>query len=369
MPATRPHRVRRVVRRAILLTLIAISLSAPSMSGPAVAAVALEVSGDLVVSKVDTTSYPKVDMIVAPPRLLAPRDLGPDAFSVTENGESRPVTVARLPNSALQIALVLDPSVPPDVFRSAQGAALDFLLRLPAGTRVALVSAGAQPRVTLPSTVDVAAAARAVGDLTPERDRAIHDAVRRADAELRAPDQARRTVLVFTGGKDSSSSTGFVALRRQLEASKTSLYAVELSSGDGGDALASVAAAAGGQSVKVASTELVGAYQRMADVLLNQYRVTFEAAGRDRVGVTVRIAADGISGESSLGVQLTPSEIASDPTPTVASSERGGGRAVAEPLAAGLTIVMALLAGGLLVWLGHAGLRSRSTPTGPRGAR
>jgi hypothetical protein len=357
------------VRRVILLACVGLSLLAPSMSGPAFAAVAYEVSGDLVVSKVDTTSYPKVDMVVAPPRLLAPRELGPDAFSVTENGESRPVTVARLPNSELQIALVLDPSVPPDLFRAAQAAALDFLLRLPDGTRVALVSAGAQPRVALPSTLDLDAVPQAVGDLTPGRDRGIYDAVRRADTELRAPDQPRRTVLVFTGGKDTSSATSLGALERRLSARGTSLYAVELSSGDSGGALASVAAAAGGQSITVAPTELVGAYQRVADVLLNQYRVTFEARSQGRAGLAVRIEADGISGESSLGVQLTPTEVTSDRARTVASAERGGGRAVAEPLAAGLTIVMALLAGGLLVWLGHAGLRSRSTPTGQRGAR
>ena len=359
-----------MVRRVILLALVGLVVSGPSVfarSAPASAAVALEVSGDLVVSKIDTRSYPNVTMVVAPPRLLAPRDLSADAFRVTENGESRPVRVERLPNAGLQIALVLDPSVPANVFRAAQAAALDFLLRLPVGTRVALISAGAPPRVTLPPTLDLETAPQAVGDLTPGGDGAIYDAVRRADAELGPADQARRTVLVFTGGKDTSSSTALGALERQLASSGTSLYAVELSNGDGDDALASVAAQAGGQSVKVASTELVGAYQRVADVLLNQYRVTFDARSRGPALLGIAIAAEGISGQSSRSVQLPAPEAKSGPVRTVVSSERGGGRAVAEPLAAGLTIVMALLAGGLLVSLGHAGLRSRSTPSRPRG--
>jgi hypothetical protein len=346
-----------------VLALVGMSASTPAF------AVALEVSGDLVVSKVDTKGYPTIGMVVAPPRLLAPRDLGADAFSVTENGESRAVSVARLPNSGLQVVLVLDPSVPPTVFRAAQGAALDFLLRLPVGTRVALISAGTPPRVSLPSTLDLSLAPRAVGNLTPGRGRAIYDAVRRADAEFRPADQARRTVLVFTGGRDTSSSTALDALRRQLTSRETSLYAVELSNGDSGDALASIAAEAGGQSVKVASTELVGAYQRVADVLLNQYRVTFDARSGGRARLGVRVSADGISGESSLAVQLTPSRTPAGPTRAIKRSERAGGRAVAEPLAAAVTIAMALLAGGLLVSLGHAGLRSRSTPTGQRGAR
>ena len=357
------------MRRVILLALMGLAVSAPSMSGPVSAAVVPEVSGDLVVSKVDTTRYPQVAMVVAPPRLLAPRNLTADAFSVTENGDSRPVSVARLPNSGLQIVLVLDPSVPPDVLRAAQGAALDFVLRLPIGTRVSLISAGAPPEVILPSTVDLVAAPRAVGDVTPRRGRAIYDAVRRANGEFRPADQARRTVVVFTGGRDRSSATALDALKRQLTSRGTSLYSIELSNGDSGDALATVAAGAGGESVKVASTELVGAYQRVADVLLNQYRISFAARSRGRAQLAVTVAAEGISGERSLGVQLTAPEATTRPARAVVSSERAGGRAVAEPLAAGVMIAMALLAGGLLVLVGHAGLRARSTPTSQRGAR
>jgi hypothetical protein len=350
-----------VARRVIVL-----AVAGMSVSTPALATVALEVSGDLVVSKVDTSAYPTVDMVVAPPRLLAPRDLGGDAFSVTENDLSRPVSVARLPDEGLQIVLVVDPSVPPNVFRAAQGAALDFLLRLPMGTRVALISASAPPRVSLPSTLDLAAAPRAVGNLTPERGRAIYDAVRRADAEFRPADQARRAVLVFTGGRDTSSSIALDALERQLTSRGTSIYAVELSNGDSGDALASAAAQAGGQSIKVAPTELVGAYQRVADVLLNQYRVTFQARSRGLARVRIAVAAGGISGETSLAVQLTATQTTAGTARAFVRSERGGGRAVAEPLAATVAIAMALLAGGLLVSLGRAGLRSRSTPTGQR---
>ena len=126
------------------------------------------------------------------------------------------------------------------------------------------------------------------------------------------------------------------------------------------DTLKSIAAEVGGQSIKVASTELVGAYQRVADVLLNQYRVTFQASSRGRARVGIRVAADGLSGESSLSVQLS-SPTSSSANQVVARSERGGGRAVAEPLAAGLMIVIALFAGAVLITLGRAGLRSRST--------
>jgi len=352
------------VKRVILVALVGLSVSAPAFG-----VVAPEVPGDLVVSKVDTTHYPQVTMIVAPPRLLAPRDLPADAFSVTENGERREVNVARLPNSGLQIALVLDPTVPPELFRAAQGAALDFVLRLPIGTRVALIDAGAPPEVTLPATTDLVAATRAVGDLTRRPDRAIYDAVRRADAELTPASQARHTVVVFTGGRDRSSSITLDALKRRLTVRGTSVYAIELSGGDTGGALATLAAGAGGESVRVASTELVGAYQRVADVLLNQYRVSFAARSRGRAQLSVGVAADGISGERSLGVELTALEGTSRRAGGAVPSERGGGRAVAEPLAAGVAIAMALLAGGLLVLLGRAGLRARSTPSSQRSAR
>ena len=352
------------MKRVILVALVGLSVSAPAFG-----VVAPEVPGDLVVSKVDTTHYPQVTMVVAPPRLLAPRDLPADAFNVTENGERREVNVARLPNSGLQIALVLDPTVPPELFRAAQGAALDFVLRLPIGTRVALIDAGAPPEVTLPATTDLVAATRAVGDLTRRPDRAIYDAVRRADAELTPASQARHTVVVFTGGRDRSSSITLDALKRRLTVRGTSVYAIELSGGDTGGALATLAAGAGGESVRVASTELVGAYQRVADVLLNQYRVSFAARSRGRAQLSVGVAADGISGERSLGVELTALEGTSRRAGGAVPSERGGGRAVAEPLAAGVAIAMALLAGGLLVLLGRAGLRARSTPSSQRSAR
>jgi hypothetical protein len=314
-----------------------------------------------VVSKVDTDAYPQVAMEVAPPRLLAPRDLNPDAFTVTEDNETRPATVTRLPNSDLQVALVLDPSVPADVFRDAQGAALDFLLRLPLGTRVALVSAGTQTRVTLKSTLDLPTATSAVGDLTPGSGRSLYDALRQADAELLQADGARRAILVFAAGKDTTSSTSLDAVGRQLRSSGTRLYSVELADGAGGDTLKSIAAEAGGQSIKVASTELVGAYQRVADVLLNQYRVTFQASSPGRARVGIRVVADGFSGESSLSVQLSATPPSSSADQVRATSDRGGGKAVAEPLAAGLTILIALFAGAVLITLGRAGLRSRST--------
>ena len=339
------------MKRAVLLAVLALSLPTPAF-----AASAFDVSGDVVVSKVDTESWPQVTMEVAPPR-LAPAVLNADAFTVTENDEIRPATVTQLPNSALQVALVLDPSVPADVFRDAQGAALDFLLRLPLGTRVALVSAGKPARVTLESTLDLGAATTAVGDLSPQPGRSIYDALRRADAELLPSDQTRRAILVFGGGKDTSSSTSVNVVERQLRSSGTRLYSVELANGGGGDTMSSIAAEAGGQSIKAASTELVGAYQRVADVLLNQYRVTFQASSRGRARVGIRVAADGFSGESSLSVLLSARPTSSSAN-QVATSERGGGRAVAEPLAAGLTIVIALLAGAVLITLGHAGLRS-----------
>ena len=347
----------RVTRRLLLVAIVGTYLSTLA-SGTAGAAV----PEDVVVSKVDTTHHPEVSLVVAPPRLLAETDLTAEAFTVTESGESRPVDVTRLPDANLQVVLVLDPSVPPTVFRSAQGAALDFLLRLPASTRVALISAGAQPQVIFSSAPDPQAAGTAVGRLSPANDRAIYDALLRANDEFRTADQARRTVLVFSGGKDTSSRTTLDEVTKRFAATDTSLFAVELGNGAGDDALASIAAEAGGQSMRVGNTELVGAYQRVADVLLNQYEVTFQSRSRGDTRLQVDVAADGFTGSSSLAVQFPALE--DEPGAGVVASERGGGRAVIDPLAAALTIVIALVVGALLMSLGRAGLRSHSTPTG-----
>jgi hypothetical protein len=328
---------------------------------PAFAAGGFDVTGDVVVSHVDTDRFPAVALEVAPPRLLATGDLTAGAFTVTEDGAARPATVTRLPNAELQLALVIDPSVAPEVFRNVQGAVLDFLLRLPLGTRVAVVSAGARARVRLPATADLGAATAAVGDLGPSRGRLIRDALRRADEQLRRADRARRAIVVFSAGKDTTSSTSPDALERLLRSSGTRLYAVELTSGDGDDALKSLAGEIGGQSTKVSATDLVGGYQRVADVLLNQYRVTFEATSPGRARLDIRVEAEGVTGASAVSVQLGkpgPDSPARDVAP---ATDAGGGRAVAEPLAAGLAIGILLLGGAVLVTLGRAGLRSRET--------
>jgi hypothetical protein len=322
---------------------------------PAFAAENVEVTGDVVVSNIDTGAYPQVALEVAPPRLLATRDLNAGAFTVTENDARRDAVVTRLPNESLQIAMVIDPAVSDGVFRDVQGAALDFLLRVPLGTRVALVSAGRDARVTLPSTLDLGAVTSAVGDLAPGQGRALHDAIRQADSQLPVETGTRRAVVVFAAGADTTSSGSLDAVERQLRTAGTRLYSVELATGNGGDALQSIVDGTGGQTIRTGTAELVGAYQRVADVLLNQYRVTFRASSRGRARLGIQIAADDISGASSLAVQVG-APAAANPAP--ATLEGGGGRA--EPLAAGLTIVIALLAGGVLVFLGHAGLRGRA---------
>jgi hypothetical protein len=349
-----PHLTSRVL-------LAAIAAIAPSLLAVATSADAA-VPEDVVVAKVDTSRHPEVSLVVAPPRLLSETDLTADAFTVTESGQTRPVTVNRLPDASLQIVLVLDPAVSSTVFRSEQGAALDFLLRLPPGTRVALLNAGASPQVAFPMAPDPQAAGTAMGTLDPGSGRAIYDALLRANDEFRAEDGARRAVVVFSGSKDTSSRTTLEEVATQFEATGTNLFAVELGTTESDNALASIAAEAGGQTMRVGATELVGAYQRVADVLLNQYEVTFQSQSRGNARLQVDVAANGFSGSSSVSLPLPALE--EEPAAGAVSSERSGGRAVVDPLAAALTIFIVLLIGALLISLGHAGLRSHSTPTG-----
>jgi hypothetical protein len=340
------------MKRAVLLAVLG---PMAWMGWAAPPAGALEVSGDVVVSKVDSTAYPQIAMEVAPPRLLATSELGPDAFTVTENEVRRNATVTRLPNTSLQLAIVIDPSVSAKVFFDTQGAVLDFLLRLPLGTRVSLVSAARQAQVTLPSTLDLGAATSAVGDLAPTQGRALFDAIRAGERQLPAASGARRAVVVFAAGADRTSAASLATTAQQLKASGTRLYSVELPAAGGDDALQSVVDATGGLTIKTSTTELVGAYQRVADVLLNQYRLTFRAESHGRARLGVRVNADGLSGASSLSVQLGAPATA-NPAPATLDRSDGGSR----PLAAWLTIGLALLAGGVLVLMGQAGLRARA---------
>jgi hypothetical protein len=348
------------VRRCAIGALLATFALALTMGGEAPAAVVTDVSGRLVVIEVDTVRKPDLSVVLAPPRLLSGRILAQEAFHVSVDGEERPITVTPLPIEGLQVAIALDPAVSPQVFRSAQAAVLDFLLRLPPGTRVAVVSAGPQPAATQAPTADFDVVTAAVGDLAAGQPGSLADALEVAESQFQPG--GRRALVVFSGGASNVSTFTLAPLVRRLETSGTDVYAVELSEPGGGDALTHLAGKVGGQTMRVLPTELVGAYQRVADLLLNQYRVTFQAHTEGQVRVQVRVSGDQISEQSTFSVDLSPPQpLRAAP---IESDERAGGRALAEPLGAVLVIAFAIVGGLLLIGVGRAGLRSH-----PRDAR
>jgi hypothetical protein len=62
------------------------------------------------IESVDTSQFPNVSMTISVPRSLVGTDLDAEAFTLSEDGQVRPVSVRRIPNEDLEVALVLDTS-------------------------------------------------------------------------------------------------------------------------------------------------------------------------------------------------------------------------------------------------------------------
>ena len=168
---------RRVWRRHFLARRAALAACAATaaLTGWATPAAA---AGDLEVVTVDTARHPEVTLTVTAPAEVADRVLGADAFTLTENGEPRLVTVERTGSDSLQVVLVIDTSgsmegAPID---AAKGAAEAFVARMPAGTTLAVVGFGDTPTVLSPPSTDPAPALAAIRSLTVAGETALYDA-------------------------------------------------------------------------------------------------------------------------------------------------------------------------------------------------
>ncbi len=129
------------------------------------------------------------------------RTLGPDDVAVQENGVARRLERLELDERPLTIAVLLDSSVTmaPHYRLYLVDAVLQFLLRLPEGTRYALWTTGDRPTKVYDWGDNRAAAAKALRRVIPQGGNTLLDALVEASRDLKDREDARSAIVVVTG--------------------------------------------------------------------------------------------------------------------------------------------------------------------------
>jgi hypothetical protein len=154
---------------------------------PAPSAAALE-TRTLTVSVVDDKGNPL-------------RALGPQDVAVQEDGIARELTRVELDQRPLTVAVLVDTSESAGRFYrlTVVDAILQFLLRLPEGSRYALWTTGDRPTKILDYGETRAAAARALRRVVAQGGNTLLDALVEASRDLKEREDARSAIVVVTG--------------------------------------------------------------------------------------------------------------------------------------------------------------------------
>jgi serine/threonine protein phosphatase PrpC/Mg-chelatase subunit ChlD len=212
-------------------------------------------------------------------------------FSVFMNGQPQAKTAALVPVDQLEVVLVLDTAeeLGAGTLSAMRGAVVEFLLTLPYGAKVSIVTAGAQPEVVVPFTSAVDEAVAGVSRITANPGTAMYDAVAVAAQLPGVSSNSRRVVIALSGGSDTSSQQPLEVAADDLAATEAIFYGISLptppSAGTAAGALANVA---GGESfVATTADQLVGLYDRVARDLTSLYELSVASGPPDPTEVTV----------------------------------------------------------------------------------
>ncbi|MFQ5947588.1 MAG: VWA domain-containing protein, partial [Acidimicrobiia bacterium] len=262
----------------------------------------------LQVERIDAGAHPQITVTVSAPRQLVGKDLAASDFTITENGEIRPVTVTRLPNDELEVVLVLDTSgsMSGGPLQEAKSAALGFVERLPATIRIAVLGFGSAPQLASPFSTDPGLTVEAIQGLEAGGETALYDAIIAALGQFSEGENARRSLLLLSDGGDTVSSADLEQATAALLRAGVGFYAVELQSPENdSEPLAALADASSGRIVPAEEpAALTGIYDQIASELVNQYELTFTSLANDAARLHISVSRDGVTAEATRAIQL-----------------------------------------------------------------
>ncbi len=226
--------------------------------------------------------------LVADVRPAGSTPLPPTAFSVTSGDATLPTSAAPVVSDELALSLVVDAS-PDGAATLQQGLSgmTSFLLQMPVAARVAAVADSSPPTVLTSLRPGAKDALRALDRLRGGGPRRTSDAIDLALRQL-PDDPGPRVLLLLTSAPNAGGADEDPAVLSGRLRQAHALLAVVSTSADA-SYWARVTADTGGILVAPQSTDLLTAFETVADTLRSRYVLTF-AAPRQLPGfVSVRV--------------------------------------------------------------------------------
>ena len=294
---------------------------------------------ELSISTARTDDHPTVQVTVDVPSIGGAADVGPDAFTVTENGEPREVEVDRLASEDLEVMLVIDSSgsmegVP---IEAARAAALEFVAQMPPAVEIGVTRFSEDVELLSDFTTDREATIAALEGLDSLSWTSMYDAVNATLDVFEEREATREAIVLLSDGGDNRSTATLEETVERLSGRDEVLTIVELITAErdeprerfGRDdpdadeidlaALGAMAEAAGQGSVVSPDNldALTEVYEDIAATLLNQYELTFTSESFDDTELAVRFEHEGVVAEGVRTVELpaAPEEPEPEPEP------------------------------------------------------
>ncbi|HEV8527791.1 MAG TPA: VWA domain-containing protein, partial [Actinomycetes bacterium] len=260
----------RVGLGAVSLLLAVQTTSAASATGHATA-------DDLQVVALNTSSVPRVSMVVAAPPSLRDQAVAPGDLSVTVDGKPVATTVTPLASNRLSVALVIDTGsdVTAEELAAVQSGATEFLLRLPQGAHTVVVDAGREPEVVAPLSPEPNDALSAVSAVRTGGSSSVAAAVVLAAEALRAAPPGPRAIIVYARGFDHHG----VSAERLSQATLLAEAVLNVVQTGDDPFWGSVVDRTGGTVVRTAASQIVKSYAGLATALSDQYLLAFTVPG------------------------------------------------------------------------------------------
>ena len=321
-PSTALRAVAAVGAAALLLSALLLPAAAPPAAAQEDGTDPIELS----ISTARSDDHPTVQVTVDVPSIGGELEIGPEAFTLTEDGEEREVEVERLASEDLEVMLVIDSSgsmagVP---IEAARAAALEFVAQMPPAVEIGVTRFSEDVELLSDFTTDREETIAALEGLESLSWTSMYDAVHTALDVFEEREATREAIVLLSDGGDNRSEATLEETVERLSGRDEVLTIVELITAErpearerfGRDdpdadeidlaALNAMADAAGQGSVVSPDDldALTEVYEEIAAALLNQYELTFTSEAFDAAELAVRFEYEDVVAEGSRTVEL-----------------------------------------------------------------
>jgi VWFA-related protein len=210
-------------------------------------------------------------------------DIDRSQFRVLDNGaEAKIIEFGKAFDQPISIALLLDASASMTYsMKHAAKAASEFVEKaIKEGDRCSITAIQEVPRRKLGLTNDRAQIAKAVGDIQPNGQTALYDALITALRELR-DEKNRRAIVVMTDGGDTSSNYSFEDAHKMAREAGIPLYFIAYEGANSArelERLSYLASETGGFIATATQQNLMARYEAIEKDLRAQFAITYQVS-------------------------------------------------------------------------------------------